>query len=149
MRGKMKWKSLKWRPNNSEQNRGETNNHRERLKEGARTVRKTKRKQWKGLKKMKVFVPTVLSLLLLFFPLNIAFILQVVYDRKDRNSDFKTVSTLNSPSLTNLAPKSSLSEDDALNSYVYNQIFFLPLKRFMSIIVQLQKVLLAMLILYP
>lgn len=149
MRGKMKWKSLKWRPNNSEQNRGETNNHRERLKEGARTVRKTKRKQWKGLKKTKVFVPTVLSLLLLFFPLNIAFILQVVYDRKDRNSDFKTVSTLNSPSLTNLAPKSSLSEDDALNSYVYNQIFFLPLKRFMSIIVQLQKVLLAMLILYP
>lgn len=149
MRGKMKWKSLKWRPNNSEQNRGETNNHRERLKEGARTVRKTKRKQWKGLKKTKVFVPTVLSLLLLFFPLNIAFILQVVYNRKDRNSDFKTVSTLNSPSLTNLAPKSSLSEDDALNSYVYNQIFFLPLKRFMSIIVQLQKVLLAMLILYP
>lgn len=149
MRGKMKWKSLKWRPNNSEQNRGETNNHRERLKEGARTVRKTKRKQWKGLKKTKVFVPTVLSLLLLFFPLNIAFILQVVHDRKDRNSDFKTVSTLNSPSLTNLAPKSSLSEDDALNSYVYNQIFFLPLKRFMSIIVQLQKVLLAMLILYP
>lgn len=149
MRGKMKWKSLKWRPNNSEQNRGETNNHRERLKEGARTVRKTKRKQWKGLKKTKVFVPTVLSLLLLFFPLNIAFILQVVYDRKDRNSDFKTVSTLNSPSLTNLAPKSSLSEDDALNSYVYNQIFFLPLKKFMSIIVQLQKVLLAMLILYP
>lgn len=149
MRGKMKWKSLKWRPNNNEQNRGETNNHRERLKEGARTVRKTKRKQRKGLKKTKVFVPTVLSLLLLFFPLNIAFILQVVYDRKDRNSDFKTVSTLNSPSLTNLAPKSSLSEDDALNSYVYNQIFFLPLKRFMSIIVQLQKVLLAMLILYP
>lgn len=149
MRGKMKWKSLKWRPNNSEQNRGETNNHRERLKEGARTVRKTKRKQWKGLKKTKVFVPTVLSLLLLFFPLNIAFILQVVYNRKDRNSDFKTVSTLNSPSRTNLAPKSSLSEDDALNSYVYNQIFFLPLKRFMSIIVQLQKVLLAMLILYP
>lgn len=149
MRGKMKWKSLKWRPNNSEQNRGETNNHRERLKEGARTVRKTKRKQWKGLKKTKVFVPTVLSLLLLFFPLNIAFILQVVYNRKDRNSDFKTVSTLNSPSLTNLAPKSSLSEDDALNSYVYNQIFFLPLKKFMSIIVQLQKVLLAMLILYP
>lgn len=149
MRGKMKWKSLKWRPNNSEQNRGETNNHRERLKEGARTVRKTKRKQWKGLKKTKVFVPTVLSLLLLFFPLNIAFILHVVHDRKDRNSDFKTVSSLNSPSLTNLAPKSSLSEDDALNSYVYNQIFFLPLKRFMSIIVQLQKVLLAMLILYP
>lgn len=98
---------------------------------------------------MKVFVLTVLSLLLLFFPLNITFILQIVKDRKDRNSDFKTVSTLNAPSLTNLAPKSSLSEDNALNSYVYNQIFFLPLKRYMSIIVQLRKVLLAMLILYP